>query len=267
MALGGCASLTTPDTSPPLTPVPTAWFAVARPAAAVQGQGKTPTPLAQWWQRFNDPLLGTLVTQALQANTSVRRRRPRCSRPARCATCSEPQALCPASTRPARHSAASHGGNDGQQQLQGRPGRQLGARYLRRQAQRPGRQRSRRPGRAAPAWATCRCRSPPRWRWPTSRCAASRRGWQIAHDNLASQQETLQITAWRLQAGLVTSLEAEQAARRQPNKPAPSCPRCKPASPKPATPGGADRPAARCPASAGWPPPQPVPQAAPATWR
>ena len=33
----------------------------------------------------------------------------------------------------------------------------------------------------------------------------------IASDNLASQLETLQITQWRLQAGLVTSLEAEQA--------------------------------------------------------
>ena len=30
-------------------------------------------------------------------------------------------------------------------------------------------------------------------------------------NNLASQQETLQITQWRLQAGLVTSIEAEQA--------------------------------------------------------
>ena len=33
----------------------------------------------------------------------------------------------------------------------------------------------------------------------------------IANDNLASQLEILQITQWRLQAGLVTSLEAEQA--------------------------------------------------------
>jgi NodT family efflux transporter outer membrane factor (OMF) lipoprotein len=33
----------------------------------------------------------------------------------------------------------------------------------------------------------------------------------IATDNLASQEETLQITLWRQQAGLVTSLEAEQA--------------------------------------------------------
>ncbi len=34
---------------------------------------------------------------------------------------------------------------------------------------------------------------------------------RIAQGNLASQQETLQITQWRLQAGLVTSLESEQA--------------------------------------------------------
>jgi NodT family efflux transporter outer membrane factor (OMF) lipoprotein len=33
----------------------------------------------------------------------------------------------------------------------------------------------------------------------------------IARDNLASQEETLQITLWRQQAGLVTALEAEQA--------------------------------------------------------
>jgi NodT family efflux transporter outer membrane factor (OMF) lipoprotein len=34
---------------------------------------------------------------------------------------------------------------------------------------------------------------------------------QIARNNLASQQETLQITDWRLQAGLTSSLELEQA--------------------------------------------------------
>ena len=33
----------------------------------------------------------------------------------------------------------------------------------------------------------------------------------IANDNLTSQLETLQIAQWRLQAGLVTSLETEQA--------------------------------------------------------
>ena len=40
----------------------------------------------------------------------------------------------------------------------------------------------------------------------TLRSAQARLG--IANDNLASQQETLQITQWRQQAGLVTALEA-----------------------------------------------------------
>lgn len=34
---------------------------------------------------------------------------------------------------------------------------------------------------------------------------------QIAQDNLAAQRETLQITQWRAQAGMVTSVEVEQA--------------------------------------------------------
>ena len=67
LALGGCASLTSPDAAPPAAAVPTAWSSEARPAAPVQ----TPTDLAQWWQRFNDPQLSALVAQALQANTDV----------------------------------------------------------------------------------------------------------------------------------------------------------------------------------------------------
>ncbi|MEW5903936.1 MAG: efflux transporter outer membrane subunit [Pseudomonadota bacterium] len=38
---------------------------------------------------------------------------------------------------------------------------------------------------------------------------------QIAQDNLAAQRETLQITQWRAQAGLVTSVEVEQARANQ----------------------------------------------------
>ena len=41
------------------------------------------------------------------------------------------------------------------------------------------------------------------------------RGYQarlaIARNNLAAQEETLQITQWRAQAGLATSLDVEQA--------------------------------------------------------
>jgi NodT family efflux transporter outer membrane factor (OMF) lipoprotein len=40
---------------------------------------------------------------------------------------------------------------------------------------------------------------------------AAQARWTIASDSLASQQETLQITLWRQQAGLVTELDAAQA--------------------------------------------------------
>ena len=64
--LGACASLApTPTTSQAMAPVPATWSA---PTAG----GPSATPLAQWWQRFTDPQLTGLGTQALQAHTSVR---------------------------------------------------------------------------------------------------------------------------------------------------------------------------------------------------
>ena len=64
-ALTGCGSLLlTPSTDFSDVAVPVAWSnGTAAPS---------PTALAQWWQRFNDSQLTTLVTQALQANNDVR---------------------------------------------------------------------------------------------------------------------------------------------------------------------------------------------------
>ena len=56
LALGGCA----------------AWSPPAQLASTAQVTSTSVNPLAQWWQHFNDPLMTTLVTQALQANTSIR---------------------------------------------------------------------------------------------------------------------------------------------------------------------------------------------------
>src|SRR4051812_35046426 len=62
--LSGCAAQPQSGTLPE-TPTPATWSSErASPAEAAS--------LAQWWLRFDDPLLATLVTQALQANTSVR---------------------------------------------------------------------------------------------------------------------------------------------------------------------------------------------------
>ncbi|MBP9061851.1 MAG: TolC family protein, partial [Rhodoferax sp.] len=59
--LGGCASQ-------PATPSATS----AATTDAASSNPDIANPLAQWWQRFNDPVMSQLITQALQANTSVR---------------------------------------------------------------------------------------------------------------------------------------------------------------------------------------------------
>ena len=68
LATAGCASLAPTDGALPAVAVPPAWSAGGNGTA----QGATATSLAQWWQRFDDPSLTTLVEQALRANTSVR---------------------------------------------------------------------------------------------------------------------------------------------------------------------------------------------------
>ena len=64
-ALAGCASLAPQPAAAPAIDVPDGW--AADPAAG----NPTATSLAQWWLRFDDPLLASLVGQARQANTSV----------------------------------------------------------------------------------------------------------------------------------------------------------------------------------------------------
>ena len=56
--------------------VPAAWSAspttVPGQATAASGNGAASTDLASWWQGFQDPQLSALITQALQANTGLR---------------------------------------------------------------------------------------------------------------------------------------------------------------------------------------------------
>src|SRR5450830_634669 len=70
----GCASWSPKTQELPEMALPAAWSIAASPTpfnSAIPGVVPA-TSLAQWWQKFNDPLLSTLVTNALQANTTVR---------------------------------------------------------------------------------------------------------------------------------------------------------------------------------------------------
>ena len=197
----GCAPVIDQPSASTGIAVPTGWSASDSTVATGSSS------LGQWWLRFDDPLLGSLVNRAMQANTSVKGAQAALRQAARCAMSRRPpccrrsaarhrhNAARPGATAPStvcvgldaswepdlfggnRSALASRGGDPGQC---GKPGRR--ARVDRRRGGARLHRAARRPG------------------------AAGDR-----QDNLETQLETLQITEWRLQAGLVTSLDAEQA--------------------------------------------------------
>lgn len=202
LALCGCASLAPPGSTPVAIDVPAAW-SVTDVSATVGA-----TSLAQWWLRFDDPLLAGLVTQALQANTSVGSAQA-ALRQARALRDVTAAGLLPTlgGSASAQHSTGGNGaGNSFRAGLDANWELDLfGA------------------NRSAldTSEATARASAASLGEVQVTIAAEvaldyiALRGTElrlaIASDNLANQQETLQITQWREQAGLVSSLEAEQA--------------------------------------------------------
>ncbi len=199
----GCGSKLPSSTASPAVEVPAAWSISAgntKPGSA--------SP-AQWWVRFNDPMLGRLVTRALQANTSVQGAQA-ALRQARALRDVSAAALWPelnSATSAQRSKSGSSSAVD-------RFATSLDASW---ELDIFGANRSA----LAASEATVRATAASLGDVQVSIAAetalayiALRDGQArlvIAHNNLASQLETLQITQWRLQAGLVTSIEAEQA--------------------------------------------------------
>lgn len=68
LALSGCASQTLAPVALPNTPIPALWSPGTAQAAATDAAPS----LVAWWQRFNDPQLTALVSQGLLRNTNVR---------------------------------------------------------------------------------------------------------------------------------------------------------------------------------------------------
>lgn len=202
LLLAGCASLKAPSSSADAgVAVPAAW-SLATPAT-------TPTALARWWQRFDDPALTALIEQALAANTSI--------------------ASAQAALRQSRALA---------QVQQARLGPDLGVSASAQRSRSAsggsansfragfdaswepdvfGGQRAARDAAALDAEASAfglgdvqvSVAAEVAQTYVTLRSTEQRLA--IARENLASQEETLQITQWRVQAGLATSLQSEQA--------------------------------------------------------
>ncbi|MBU0587221.1 MAG: efflux transporter outer membrane subunit [Gammaproteobacteria bacterium] len=210
VALSGCASMSPPSADLPQTPVPTAWSVGAdSPVAA--------TSLAQWWQRFNDPLLSTLVTQALQANTTVRSaqaalQQARALRDVKSAN-QLPTVSASGSALRSKSGSADAGntfkaGFDASWEPDVFGGKRSALNATEADAQ---------AAQASLADTQVSIAAEVAVTYMELRGLQARLA--IARNNLASQTETLQITDWRVQAGLASSLDLEQArsARAQTN--------------------------------------------------
>jgi outer membrane protein, multidrug efflux system len=203
LVLSGCASLVTSDNAA-LTPMalPAQWSGAEASAAT------SPTSLSQWWQAFDDPVLVDLVERSQQANTRIQLaqaalRQARAQRDVSAASLA-PSVGSSASAR--RNPGAGSDGNTFAAGLDASWELDLfGA--------------NRRGVDAGDATAAASAASlgdvqvsiaaEVALNYITLRSAQQRLG--IATQNLASQADTLQITQWRVQAGLATSLESEQA--------------------------------------------------------
>ena len=203
LALCGCAAVPPPGSVPSGVDVPPAW------SASDPGLRSADQSRSQWWLRFDDPLLSTLVSQALQTNTSVvgahaALRQARALRDVSAAGMGPTLGGSASAQRSqAGESSASNNfraGLDANWEID-----VFGARRNALNSSEASAQASA----ANLGEVQVSIAAEVALSYIALRAAQAR--LLIAQDNLASQQETLQLTQWRLQAGLVSSLESEQA--------------------------------------------------------
>jgi len=201
--LSGCASLQQPAPPPQPDPIPVAWTATATTGSA------NATDLAGWWVRFGDPALAPLIEQALSVGTDVEAARARL-RQARAQRSLAEAGLAPL----ADGSGSAQGGwtDNGNRSEQYRVGLDAsweadlwGAGAAGVQAARAGEQAS------ALSLAQTRVAVAAEVALSLLQLRGTQAREAIARRNLDSQQQTLQITRWRQEAGLVTQLDVEQA--------------------------------------------------------
>jgi NodT family efflux transporter outer membrane factor (OMF) lipoprotein len=203
LALCGCAGLAPQRAATPAIDMPAAWSTTA--ASAPAGA----TPLAQWWSRFDDPLLTDLVHQALQANTSVAGAQA-ALRQARALRDVAAAGLLPTVGASASAQRSKSGNNSATNNFSAGLDASwepdiFGANRSALDAS----EASARASAASLGDVQVSVAAEVALDYIALRNAQARLA--IANDNLASQLETAQITQWRLQAGLLSSLEGEQA--------------------------------------------------------
>lgn len=206
--LSGCATLIPPDAALPDTPVPAQWSAATAGPPEPAATAATAS-LAGWWQRFNDPQLTALVTQALQANTDIRNAQAALLQ-ARALRDVKSAGLGPTVNTSASAQRGKSGGNEASNSFQAgfdaswEPDVFGGNRSALNAAEADARAAE-----ASLANVQVSLAAEVAVTYMDLRGLQARLA--IARGSLATQTETLQITRWRVQAGLASSLDEEQA--------------------------------------------------------
>ncbi len=206
LLLGGCVTMGPFADQNAALAIPPTWSETLQTPAAV---APTPEQLAQWWRRFNDPLLSGLVDEALAANTDVLGAQAalRQARAQRDVTAAGLQPTLDISgsgqrSRPPGGSASNQfqTGFDASWEPdifgQTRYGVTAADEDIAVSSASLGDVRVSVAAEVALAYVDLR---------------GNQLRLEIARQNLANQEEVLQLTRWREQAGLVTSLDVEQA--------------------------------------------------------
>lgn len=192
----------------PTAPIatPSAWL---RSDPAIKTAAVAPEALAAWWQQLNDPLLEQLISESLSAAPDVR------SAQARLRQSRASRDLAAANLYPSLGASASatrsRSGSGNAQTLYAagfdaawEPSIFGGLRDAANGADADA-------AAAAASLDSVRASLAAEVALNYINLRTAQRRLSIARDNVASQGETLQITEWRAQAGLVTVLDVEQA--------------------------------------------------------
>jgi multidrug efflux system outer membrane protein len=198
----GCSTLQPPAVAPlGGAGAPTQWSVTSTAAAA--------SDLAAWWRRFADPTLDALIADALASNTDIAAAQAQLRQARALADVADaqrgPSIDASGSAQRSRSNSASattryQVGLDAGWEIDIFGGRRAAASASARDAEA-----------SAATLADVQVSVAAEVALTYLSLRGSQIRLAIAESNLASQQETLQITEWRVQAGLATSLNAEQA--------------------------------------------------------
>ena len=174
-----------------------------------QPKQQTPEDLSQWWQRFGDAQMTGLIEQALQANPSVQSAQA-ALRQARAQLDGQEASRMPNASAGLDGSRSWEDGDNGRSNYAARASASWEPDFWGRQAN------AVKAGEANVQAAVATLEgshvtlaAEVALNYIELRSLQNR--LQIAQDNLRIQRENQQITEWRVQAGLATSLDAEQA--------------------------------------------------------